>query len=300
MKFSDDTNRICQSMIEQMNLPENFSVIIEQSYQPLSKIIMDKASSRGLSSPLFVNVNGAQGTGKSTLTTFLKNIIESETGSRVAELSIDDFYLTRTERQQLSDDVHPLFITRGVPGTHDLDLIEQVMQSLSHRQACHIPRFDKAVDDRHDSSQWTKNDEPVDVILFEGWCNSSPVQSDDELVDPVNELEAAEDAEGIWRRYANQQLKQYHEKIFDHADLSIMLNAGEFERIYEWRSLQEEKLRQSSGDMEHVMNEDQLRRFIQHYERISRHTLNHLPKNADVVLPIAEDHSITGIIQKDV
>ena len=79
-----------------------------------------------------------------------------------------------------------------------------------------------------------------------------------------------------------------------------MLQAPDFEHIYEWRSLQEEKLRQSTGDTEHVMDEDQLRRFIQHYERISRHTLNHLPNNADVVLPIAEDHSITGIIQKDV
>jgi len=286
-------------MIEQMSLPESFISIVEQTYQPLSQIIIDKASSGSSAAPLFVNINGAQGTGKSTLTAFLKNIIESETGSRVAELSIDDFYLTRSERQQLSDDVHPLLVTRGVPGTHDIGLIESVMQALSHRQSCNIPRFDKAADDRHHETRWSVCDEAVDFILFEGWCNSSPVQSDDELVEPVNELEADEDVEGIWRRYANQQLKEYHDRVFDHADLSIMLNAGEFERIYEWRSLQEEKLRQSSGDTQHVMDEGQLKRFIQHYERISRHTLSHLPKNADVVLPIAEDHSITGIIQKD-
>ena len=292
----DDTNRACDSMIEQMRLPDSFSAIVEQTYLPLSKIIIEKKSS----TPLFVNINGAQGTGKSTLTAFLKTIIETETQSRVAELSIDDFYLTRKERRQLSEDVHPLFITRGVPGTHDIDLIEQVMQALSHGRACSIPRFDKAADDRHHEARWTDCDEVVDFILFEGWCNSSPVQSEEELVEPVNELEAREDAEGAWRRHANQQLKQYHDRIFDHADLSIMLNAGEFERIYEWRSLQEEKLRRSSGDSEHVMDEAQLKRFIQHYERISRHTLSHLPQRADVVLPIAEDHSITGIIQNNV
>jgi len=297
---TDDTSRACYSMIEQMCLPESFTTIIEQTYQPLSQIIIDKASSSGSAGPLFVNINGAQGTGKSTLTTFLKRIIESETGSRVAELSIDDFYLTRTERKQLSDDVHPLLITRGVPGTHDIDLIESVMQALSHGKACSIPRFDKAADDRHHETCWSMCDEAVDFILFEGWCNSSPVQSEEELLEPVNELEANEDDECIWRRYANQQLKEYHNRVFDHADLSIMLNAGEFERIYEWRSLQEEKLRQSSGDTEHVMDEDQLKRFIQHYERISRHTLSHLPQRADVVLPIAQDHSITGIVQKHV
>ena len=46
-----------------------------------------------------------------------------------------------------------------------------------------------------------------------------------------------------------------------------------------------------------IMNDTQLKRFIQHYERITRHTLNHLSTTADVVLPIAPDHSITGIIQ---
>ena len=287
-------------MIEQMRLPESFSDIVEKTYLPLSRIIIDKKASGSLSAPLFVNINGAQGTGKSTLTAFLKNIIESETGSRVAELSIDDFYLTREERKQLSETVHPLFVTRGVPGTHDIRLIDSVLQSLHHRHACKIPRFDKSVDDRRDESGWSACDDAVDFILFEGWCNSSPVQSDDELVTPVNELEEKEDAKGIWRHYVNEQLKGYHERIFKHADMNIMLNASDFERIYEWRSLQEQKLKASSSDQQHVMNDVELKRFIQHYERISRHTLLHLPHTADVVLPIAEDHSITGIIQNNV
>ena len=77
-----------------------------------------------------------------------------------------------------------------------------------------------------------------------------------------------------------------------------MLNAIDFERIYEWRSLQEKKLKQSSSAFhQHIMNDAELKRFIQHYERISRHTLSHLPPVADVVLPVAADHSITDIIQ---
>ena len=302
MNWSADTQKICRTLIEQLRLPHDFEMIVRDIYLPLSKIIVDKKQDQ----PMLVSINGAQGTGKSTLTSFLRHIIESQLSYHVAELSLDDFYSSRSRRQQLGREVHPLFVTRGVPGTHDAELIESVLDALMNRQPCTAPRFDKASDERCAESEWVVYSEPVDVILFEGWCNQSPAQSLDELVDPVNELEACEDAEGIWRHYANEQLVDYHERFFRHADISIMLNAVEFERIYAWRSLQEQKLRQaalastSATQQQHVMDDKQLKRFIQHYERISRHTLAHLPHSANVVLPIAADHSITGIVQNHV
>lgn len=298
MNWSADTQKICRSLVEQLSLPHDFETIVRDIYLPLAKIIIDKKQDQ----PILVSINGTQGTGKSTLTRFLKHIIESQLSCHVAELSLDDFYSSRSRRQQLGREVHPLFVTRGVPGTHDAELIESVLDALMNRQPCTAPRFDKASDERCAKSEWVVYREPVDVILFEGWCNHSPAQSLDELVDPVNELEASEDAEGIWRHYANEQLINYHERFFKHADISIMLNAVEFERIYAWRSLQEKKLRQtvSATQQQHVMDDKQLKRFIQHYERISRHTLAHLPHSADVVLPIAADHSITGIVQNHV
>ncbi len=296
MNCSVNTQKTCTSMIEQMHLPASFKKIVQNIYLPLAQIIIDKKQQ----SPLLVSINGAQGTGKSTLTRFLKKIIESEIGGKVAELSLDDFYYTRRERQQLSMQVHPLFITRGVPGTHDTALLEYVLDALMTRQPCSVPRFDKAVDERCEKSAWTDYNTPVDVILFEGWCNNSPVQSLQQLASPINELEANEDADGIWRHYANEQLNDYHHRVFKYADMNIMLNAQDFERIYDWRKLQEQKLKASAAAQKHVMSDAQLKRFIQHYERISRHTLIHLPTTADVVLPIAADHSITGIIQNDV
>ncbi|MDT8282281.1 MAG: hypothetical protein RQ982_05635 [Gammaproteobacteria bacterium] len=302
MDWSADTQKICHSLIEQLRLPHNFETMVRDVYLPLAKIIIDKKQDQ----PLLVSINGAQGTGKSTLSRFLKHIIESQLSYHAAELSLDDFYSSRSRRQQLGREVHPLFVTRGVPGTHDTGLIENVLDALMNRQPCTAPRFDKASDERCAQSEWVSYSKPVDVILFEGWCNQSPAQSLDELTDPINELEACEDAEGIWRHYANQQLIDYHERFYKHADISIMLNAVEFERIYAWRSLQEQKLRQitstatSAAQQRHVMDGHQLKRFIQHYERITRHTLRHLPHSADVVLPIAADHSIIGIVQNHV
>ena len=292
------TQQRCTELIGQMQLPDSFQEIVTDIYLPLSQIIVQQKKDQ----PLLISINGAQGTGKSTMTRFIKHIIESEMDCQVADLSLDDFYSVREKRMSLAEDVHPLFATRGVPGTHDVDLIEQVFDSLLNRRACRIPRFNKAIDDRDAESAWTDCNEPVEVILFEGWCNNSPAQSAQELERPVNELEEKEDPHGIWRQYVNEQLIDYRQRLFDHADMSIMLKAPDFERIYEWRSLQEQKLAASSAHLEQnqVMNESELMRFIQHYERISRHTLEHLPAMADVVLPVAADHSITGIVQKDV
>lgn len=287
-------------LIKRMQLPDSFQEIVREFYLPLSQIIVDKIESRKKQQPLLVSINGAQGTGKSTLTVFLKHIIESKMKCHVANLSLDDFYCKRDERKRLAEKVHPLLVTRGVPGTHDVDLIEQVLDRLINRQACRAPRFNKATDERCDDSEWLQYSDPVEVILFEGWCNNSPAQSQSALQQPVNALERNEDPQGIWRQYVNEQLLEYQQRFFSRAELCIMLKADDFECVYDWRSLQEQKLQAGSRSVKQnrVMSKTELERFMQHFERISRHTLSHLPAMADVVLPVAADHSITAIVQK--
>lgn len=297
MKWSNEEKKQFSLLIEQMHLPNNFLDVVQNAYLPLANNITGRLQD----GPLFVSISGAQGTGKSTLTTFLKHILELKLRCHVAELSIDNFYLTRNERQQLADRVHPLFVTRGVPGTHDITLIESTLHALINQKSCRVPRFDKVVDDRCDESDWTDYSAPATIILFEGWCNHSPVQTREELVEPVNELERYEDAQGVWRDYANEQLKEYHRKIFKLADMCVFLKAPDFGCVYEWRSLQERKLENCLSEHEHmrVMNNVELNRFIQHYERITRHSLRHLPEIADTILPVAADHSLSSIIEND-
>ena len=45
-------------------------------------------------------------------------------------VSIDDFYLTRAERKKLGEQVHPLMETRGVPGTHDVQMLATCIEDL--------------------------------------------------------------------------------------------------------------------------------------------------------------------------
>ena len=296
MSWTNKTQVISQILIKELQLPANFKQIIDSIYLPLITHILEKKTDK----PLFININGAQGSGKSTLTHFLKHLIEAETGLSVADISLDDFYLTRSEREALAKSYHPLLITRGVPGTHDVQLMENTLSELMNGNSCSIPRFNKAADDRYTQEKWTLCKKNTDIVLFEGWCNHSPAQNEKDLLTPVNTLESTEDPQGVWRHYANEQLKDYHFRIFNHADMCIMLKAPDFDKIFEWRCLQEDKLKKNTmlNEHSHIMSPVKLKRFIQHYERITRHTLRNLPDTADIVIPVAADHSIKKIIKR--
>ena len=290
-----DRNRMQQAVAEQ-GLPNGFIDTVMNHYAGIAETIAQRR--RQQPGPLIVSINGAQGSGKSTLTEFLELMLDDMFQLRAANLSIDDFYLTRAARQQLAATVHPLFITRGVPGTHDLDLAKRTLDCLRQDSAsgtCSLPRFDKAKDDRRPESEWPRLQLPIDVILFEGWCNHAPVQNEAELAEPVNELEQNEDRDGRWRGYVNQQLQHYHEVLFSQAHLLLYLQAPSFEKVFEWRELQESKLRQAVGSGQGLMTAAQLRRFIQHYERLTRSCLERLPQQADILVRLGDDHAIKAV-----
>ena len=90
-------------------------------------------------------------------------------------LSLDDLYLTHAERLQLAAEVHPLFATRGVPGTHAVNMAFGIIEDVLAGRAFEVPRFDKAFDDR--SNEVMRISGPVDVLLFEGWCVGAAPQA---------------------------------------------------------------------------------------------------------------------------
>jgi len=86
---------------------------------------------------------------------------------------------------------------------------------------------------------------------------------------------------------------------FFQMELLIFLKAPSFEQIFEWRNLQEKKLRKRVGHSQNLMSKPQLARFIQHYERLTRHCLRNLPKKADVVFDLNEKHQIISCLGLD-
>jgi D-glycerate 3-kinase len=284
-------------LIEVEHLPADFVAVVERWYLPIAARIAQAQSQQA--GTLLVSISGAQGSGKSTLTAFLKLLLKAAWQLDAVDISLDDFYLTHTERQQLALAKHPLLATRGVPGTHDLALATAVFAELrqcSVSQPCQVPRFDKSVDDRRPAADWTVVDHGVDVILFEGWCNNAPVATAESLREPINRLETQEDPDGSWRHYVNACLGRYHQALFSQADLLVHIAIPSFDKVYEWRQLQEQKLAEKAEANAGVMDSVQLSRFIQHYERITRRCLEELPKTADIVLNLNAEHGVDGLL----
>jgi D-glycerate 3-kinase len=223
---------------------------------------------------VIVGLNGGQGSGKSTLSLFMVEWLTREHDLSAVCLSLDDLYYNKTKRLQLARAIHPLFATRGVPGTHDVALGMQVLDKLSGLRgngSVKMPKFNKETDDLYAEAEWPTVHVPVDVVVFEGWCVGATPQKNDALKRPVNALEKEE------------HLETDYAELFGRLDMLVMLRLPSFEKAIEWRRLQESKLH-------HPQSEAELARFMMHFERLTRHMLETGPAHVDLVIDIDDDH----------
>ena len=286
--------QLIDDFIQQERLPATYGSDARRCFLPLIRDIVEAMQSQERR-PFVLGINGAQGTGKSTLAKLLSCLLQ-QAGYRVANLSIDDFYYSRARRRELAATVHPLLDSRGVPGTHDVDLALLLMQQLKDagaRDHITLPGFDKAVDDCLAPEACTRLQGPFDVVILEGWFVGATPQKEVELGTPINDLERSEDADGRWREYVNDALAGDYQKLFAQLHMLVMLEAPGFEAVFKWRSLQEEKLRLGAASgASGLMDSDAIARFIQHFERLTRHCLGTLPESADRVFLLDAQHRI--------
>jgi D-glycerate 3-kinase len=253
---------------------------------PLVQRVAARLTSAG-APPKLLAIAGAQGSGKSTLARLLTDELLRH-GVRAVTCSLDDFYLTRREREGLAGAVHPLLITRGVPGTHDVDLCERVITRL-RTDAVRVPTFDKGLDDRCAPASWPLAG-PVDIVVFEGWCLGARPQPHAALRAPVNDLERDEDGDGRWRAFVNDALDGPYRRLFARFDALVYLQVPDMDAVRRWRAEQEGQLPASRR-----MSAAALERFIRHYERLTRWMLQDLPARADLNVVLGAGHEIETV-----
>ena len=217
-----------------------------------------------------VCVIGPSGSGKTTLA----RAAAERFGA--VQISIDDVYLTRAERESMGRDVHPLFVTRGPPGTHDLELLQELIDRLSgagHTDETLIPDFDKRGDDRWPPERWRRLTGQPSAILIDAWCLGCVAEDEAALAEPVNELEREQDSDGRWRRAVNNFVAGPYAAFAARFDAVLFLQAPGFQVVHDWRCQQEaDLLGVAPDDLPH----DERRRlagFIQYFERITRRML---------------------------
>ena len=263
-------------------------------YMPISKMIYKNYLKKKKTK--VIGLTGGQGSGKSTISNILKIILKENYNLETVIFSIDDFYKTLKERKIMSKNISPLFLTRGVPGTHDTKMILNCIKKLKNNKfkKLMIPRFNKAIDDRMLKKKWLKVIKKPNIVIFEGWCVGVEQQKNKDLLIAINELEKYQDKKRIWRNRVNQELKTNYKKIFRLIDKIIFLKVPNFKYVFKWRLLQEKKLRITSRGKK-TMSDNQIKKFIMFYERLTKHMLNTLIYKADSVIKIDTKHRLKSI-----
>jgi D-glycerate 3-kinase len=244
--------------------------------------------------PYILGLSGLQGSGKSTLARVMKAQAEAR-GWAAEVLSLDDFYYARSDREALARDVHPLLRSRGVPGTHEIELLLSVLAALpdaSDKLPVTHPRFDKGRDTRIPPSRWPRITRPPRLVIVEGWALGIRPQPQFALTKPVNELERREDPDGSWRHWVNKQLRGY-QPLWRKFDALIVLQAPGWEIVRRWRGEQEQDLLARHAPL--AMDAPAMERFLAHFERLSRHALATLPAQADTCVEYDDDRHVTGL-----
>ena len=269
---------------------------LKKTYIPMSFWIENKYKKKGKT--LFLGFSGGQGSGKTTVAKILKIILKKFFKREIYVSSIDDFYMTLKDRNEMSHTIHPLFKTRGVPGTHDISLVKKFFDFIKKRKfkKFKLPKFDKSVDDRLKKKYWSNIKKRPEIVILEGWCVGAKPQSNSIINKPINVLEKYEDKHLIWRKYANEKLKKEYKKLFAMIDHFIFMKIPNFNVVYEWRLLQESKLRKKSHSSKKIMSYNEINRFIMFYERITLQMIKDLSKSASVVIFLKTNHKIKKIL----
>ncbi|MFT6267616.1 MAG: D-glycerate 3-kinase [Alphaproteobacteria bacterium] len=276
---------------------------------PLANKLIQHQNSAGR--PIVVGINGCQGSGKSTLSALLITFLNDIFNVPTIGFSIDDFYLSKQSRNSLSKTINPLLATRGVPGTHDISLLETVLKTLVEGKPANIPVFDKSTDDLKPVNEWINITQANKIIILEGWCVGLDSQHPSELTEHVNELEAIEDVSCEWRQYVNDVLSVDYKRVFSSIDYLIMFQAPSFDHVYAWRCEQEHKLIASiksrsilkagvaqskpatvDSDISNTMNDQEILRFVQFYQRLTQHALTSMPAKCDSLFILDANRSI--------
>jgi D-glycerate 3-kinase len=249
--------------------------------------------------PLFIGLAGGQGTGKTTITSIISIILKKYFKLDIFKISIDDFYKTRKQRTLLSKNKHSLLMTRGVPGTHDIDIMLNFFKKIKVKKfkILKLPKFNKAVDDRYSKSLWYKIQSKPDVVILEGWCVGARSQNFTELKKPINSLEKVYDQNFKWRQYVNYQLKTKYKKLFNQLDGLLFLKAKNFSILRRWRLKQEKKLWLKSKNKKNlkIMNKSEVKNFMDTYQRITQQMFKDMSKYSSIVMNLNNNQEIKNI-----
>lgn len=181
---------------------------------------------------------GAQGVGKTTLTSILSLILK-QLNCETVSLSIDDLYLPYRDRLELQK-LDPRLIRRGPPGTHDIHLGLQVLQQFRRGEfPISVPRFDKSAHNGAGDRTLPEIINHADIVLFEGWfVGVQPIAPKLFETAPAPILRQCDRQ---FARDMNDRLREYL-PLWERLDRLIVLYVPDYQLSKQWRKQAEHKM----------------------------------------------------------
>ena len=210
---------------------------------------------------------------------------------------MDDLYKTYLERQELQK-ADPRLIWRGPPGTHDIELGINVLDSLrdlpNNPQPIAIPRFDKSLWNGAGDRVSPEMVSEADIVLFEGWFVGVKPIDPSRFSDAPYPIITERD-----RQFAldmNEKLGAYL-PLWQRLDQLIILDPIDYQLSKKWRKHAEQEMiaKGKSG-----MTDAEINQFVEYFWKALHPELFIKPliekgENVNLVIEINADHSLGKI-----
>lgn len=223
--------------------------------------------------PLIVGISGPQGSGKSYLVThLLDHFHTTQPNLKVAGFLIDDFYLPHDKQAEVTanakNEGNWVLQGRGLPGTHDVELLQEVLEKLRAKQPVAVPKYDKSAfngeGDRLPQSEWEKFEGAVDLVLLEGWFTGFRALEPGTFTTAyfTNWPSSLVQKHKYYHlQEVNERLEEFH-LVWDSFDYFVFFDTDSTDNVYAWRQEQEDELIAKKGT---GMTKEQVRAFVDRY-----------------------------------
>ena len=199
-----------------------------------------------INSPKILGISGLPGSGKSTLGLWINNV-SRDLNLEIKVISLDDFYLP-AEQMNSAIRGNPWNVSRGFPGSHSLDLLNNSLDNFLKCGVLKSPIFDKSLrDGRGDRSGWTEA--RLKVLILEGWfVGCDPISNLIKLNDiSYNQFNSSlNEDEKDYRKLIQSKLLGYKE-IWRKLDKLWHLKSDKFNNTVLWKTQQESSMLINKG-----------------------------------------------------
>lgn len=182
---------------------------------------------------LLIGLSALPGCGKTTLGHWLE-AAASALGGSLAVVSIDDFYLPSPALDQ-SMEGNPWGVPRALPGSHDIQLMQQCLTTWKQGGTVELPCFDKSLrNGRGDRSGWRRCD--ASVLMLEGWfVGCQPLQAGAEMEQGAAHLVPPLSSEELRYRSEVQRRLMAYESVWMLLDQLWQIRAPDLNAPCRWK-----------------------------------------------------------------